>query len=137
MTDRIFVTRPDFQKLRPLLESRHAGYSYDRPYLDKLEQELDRAEIVESYAVANDVVTMNSKVLLRDLDSGDVNTYRLVFPSQVRSGNDVSVLAPVGMAMLGYRVGDVVEWEVPKGIRRLQIVEVLYQPEAAEFAVLS
>jgi len=47
------------------------------------------------------------------------------------------VLAPIGTAMLGYRAGDVVEWQVPKGIRRLQILEVVYQPEAAELAVLS
>jgi len=137
MSDRIFVTRPDLEKLRPLLESRHAGYSYDRPYLDKLEQELDRAEIVESYAVTRDVVTMNSEVRLKDLDSGEVSVYRLVFPSQARSENHVSVLAPIGTAMLGYRAGDVVEWQVPKGIRRLQILEVVYQPEAAELAVLS
>jgi regulator of nucleoside diphosphate kinase len=108
MSDRIFVTKSDLGKLRGLLETRHAGYSYDRPYLDKLEEELDRAEIVESYDVAHDVITMNSEVQLRDLDSGEVSVYRLVFPSQARSGNDVSVLAPIGTAMLGYRAGDVV-----------------------------
>jgi regulator of nucleoside diphosphate kinase len=137
MSDRIFVTKSDLGKLRSLLESRHAGYSRDRPYLDKLEEELDRAEIVEPYAVAHDVVTMNSKVRLRDLDSGEVNEYRLVFPSRARSKNNVSVLAPIGTAILGYRAGHVVEWQVPKGIRRLQILEVVYQPEAAELAVLS
>ena len=137
MSDSIFVTKPDLGKLRGLLEARHAGYSYDRPYLDKLEEELERAEIVDSYAVAPDVVTMNSEVRLKDLDSGEVSVYRLVFPSQARSENHVSVLAPIGTAMLGYRAGDVVEWQVPKGIRRLQILEVVYQPEAAELAVLS
>lgn len=74
---------------------------------------------------------MNSEVRLKDLDSGDVKVYRLVFPTQARMENGISVLAPIGTAILGYRVGDVIEWRVPKGIRRLQVVEVLYQPEAA------
>lgn len=136
MTDRIFVTKADLEKLWHLLESRQLD-SPDRANLDRLEHELDRAEIVESSDVLPDVVTMNSEVRLRDLDSGDVIRYRLVFPSQVRAPNDISVLAPVGTALLGYRAGDVVEWRVPKGIRRLQILQVVYQPEASELAVLS
>jgi regulator of nucleoside diphosphate kinase len=137
MTNRIVLSKSDFDKLRSLVQGRHAGYSYDRPYLDKLEQELDRADIVDSYDMAADVVTMNSEVRLKDLDSGEERTLRLVFPSQARSNNDVSVIAPIGTAMLGCRVGDVVEWEVPKGIRRLLIREILYQPSAAEQPVLS
>jgi regulator of nucleoside diphosphate kinase len=68
---------------------------------------------------------------LRDLDSGVLQRYKLVFPSQFRWDSEVSVLAPIGTAMLGYRVGDVIEWRVPKGIRRLKVVQVMYQPEAA------
>jgi regulator of nucleoside diphosphate kinase len=125
MNERIFVTMTDFEKLYRLIEGRRAAYSSDRQYLDTLEQELDRAEIVEPHAVPEDVVTMNSEVRLRDVDSGEVKAYTLVFPGQARTGNSVSVLAPIGTAMLGYRVGDVIEWPVPKGIRRLEVVEVL------------
>lgn len=78
-----------------LIERRRAGCSSDREYLDKLEQELERAEVIGSHAVAPDVVTMNSEVRLRDRDSGEVRVYRLVFPSQTRSENGVSVLAPI------------------------------------------
>ena len=98
---------------------------------DILEQELDRAEVVEPEAIPRDVVTMNSEVRLKDLDSGESRVYRLIFPTQTRTENSVSVLAPIGTAMLGYRVGDVIEWRVPKGIRRLEVLEVIYQPEAA------
>lgn len=136
MSDRIFVTKADLEKLRHLLESRQVD-TPDRANLDKLEHELDRAEIVESTDVLPDVVTMNSEVRLRDLDSGDTISYKLVYPSQVRGENDISVLAPVGTALLGYRAGSVVEWPVPKGIRRLQILEVINQPEAAKLAMLS
>jgi regulator of nucleoside diphosphate kinase len=96
-----------------------------------LEEELDRAEVVRPEAIPHDVVTMNSEVRLQDMDSGSVQRYKLVFPNQFRCDNSVSVLAPIGTAMLGYRVGDVIEWRVPKGIRRLKVLKVIYQPEAA------
>lgn len=136
MRDSIIVTEPDFEKLCRLIEGRRAGHSSDREYLDELQQELDRAEVIGSHAVPPDVVTMNSEVRLRDRDSGEVKVYRLVFPGQARSENNVSVLAPIGTAMLGYRVGDVFEWRVPKGNRRLEILEILYQPESAESAIV-
>jgi regulator of nucleoside diphosphate kinase len=131
MRDRIHITEADFEKLRRLVEGRRSGAGPDGEYLDILEQELDRAHIIEAEAIPRDVVTMNSEVRLKDLDSGDVKVYRLIFPSQARTKNSISVLAPVGTAMLGYRVGDTIEWRVPKGIRRLQVMDVLYQPEAA------
>lgn len=87
--------------------------------------------MVEPDAIPRDVVTMNSEVRVKDLDSGDIKVYTLVFPSQARTKNSISILAPIGTAMLGYRVGDVIEWHVPKGIRRLKVLDVLYQPEAA------
>ena len=131
MRDRIYITEADFEKLRRLVEGRRSGAGRDSEYLDILEQELDRADVVEAEAIPQDVVTMNSEVRLKDLDSGEIKVYRLVFPSQARTENSISVLAPVGTALLGYRVGDVIEWRVPKGIRRLKVLEVLYQPEAA------
>lgn len=132
MKDHIYITTDDFEKIQRLIRGCRAGSSPDLECLDRLEQELDRAEVVEPEAVPRDVVTMNSEVRLRDLDSGGLKVYKLVFPSQFRWGdNSVSILAPIGTAMLGYRAGDVIEWRVPKGTRRLKVVEVLYQPEAA------
>jgi regulator of nucleoside diphosphate kinase len=131
MRDRIYITKADFERLCRLVEGRRAGTFSDSDNIAMLEQELDRAEVVEPEAIPRDVVTMNSEVRLKDLDSGEIKVYRLVFPTQARSDNGISVLAPIGTAILGYRVGDIIEWRVPKGIRRLQVVEVLYQPEAA------
>lgn len=131
MRDRIYITDADFEKLRRLISGRRGANAVDHEYLDMLEQELDRAEIVEPDAVPRDVVTMNSEVRLKDLDSGEVRVYRLIFPSQNRTENSISVLAPIGTAMLGYRVGDVIDWRVPKGIRRLKVLDIIYQPEAA------
>lgn len=131
MRDRIYITDDDCERLRRLIAGRRSGNSADQQYLDILEQELDRAEVVDHEAIPRDVVTMNSEVRLKDLDSGETRVYRLVFPTQKRTESTVSVLAPIGTAMLGYRVGDIIEWLVPKGIRRLKVLNVIYQPEAA------
>ena len=127
----IFITKVDLERLRRLVEGWRGVQSPDRQYLDTVQEELDRAEIVEPDAIPADVITMNSQVRLKDLDSGEEQMYRLVFPSQARTESAVSVLAPIGTAILGYRVGDVIEWPVPKGIRRLEVLDVVYQPEAS------
>jgi regulator of nucleoside diphosphate kinase len=73
-----------------------------------------------------DVVTMNATVRLRDLETGEEETYTLVYPADADiAENKLSVLAPVGTALLGYRAGDVVEWPVPAGVSRFRIEEVL------------
>ena len=75
---------------------------------------------------------MNSKVVLRDVDTSAEMTYSLVFPKNADvDAGAISILAPVGTAILGYREGDVIEWPVPSGMRRIRIEEILYQPEAA------
>jgi regulator of nucleoside diphosphate kinase len=131
MNGRIYITDTDAQKLRRLIAGLREAKSPGVEHLDMLEQELDRAEGVASEAIPRDVVTMNSEVRMQDLESGSIQCYKLVFPSQFRWDFSVSVLAPIGTAMLGYRVGDVIEWPVPRGMRRLKVQEVIYQPEAA------
>ena len=132
MRDRIFITEADYEQLTQLVAGRRAN-GIDAAYLAELEQELERAEVLgNGQQIPSDIVTMNSTVRLRDLDSDDVREYALVFPRQSRDSNAVSVLAPIGTAILGYRVGSVIELRVPKGVRRLQVLEVLFQPEAAE-----
>ena len=78
------------------------------------------------------MITMRSKVRLKDLVSGETNVYSLVFPTEADySEGKISVLAPIGTAILGYKRGDTIEWPVPSGLRRLKVDKVLYQPEAA------
>ena len=97
-----------------------------------MDSELDRAEAVKPEEIPTDVITMNSTFRLRDLDTGEEVVYTLVFPADADSKNrKISVLAPIGTAVLGYRVGDTVEWEVPAGIKRLKVDSIVYQPEAA------
>jgi len=88
--------------------------------------------VVDSKDIPPDVVTINSTLQIRDLDSGEEMMFTVVSPfnADVSQGK-ISLLAPVGSAVLGYRSGDVVEWRVPAGLKRLKIERVLYQPEAA------
>jgi regulator of nucleoside diphosphate kinase len=131
MRDRIYITDADSDKLRRLIARRRGQTRVDREYLETLEQELDRAEVVTSEAIPADVVTLNSEVRLLDMESGETQRYKLVLPSDFRCDESVSVLAPIGAAMLGYRAGDTFEVRTPKGTRRLMVLDVLYQPEAA------
>ena len=131
--DKIYITEFDLKRLRGLVN--HAKESWDKrviQHLDALEEELDRAEVVRPEKIPPDVITMNSTFRLKDLQTGEEADYTLVFPGTTDSSNrKISVLAPIGIAVLGYRVGDAVEWEVPAGLKRLKVEEVLYQPEAA------
>lgn len=128
----IFITEFDKQRLNELIEVAEDFGKQSRKDLKDLIGELSRAKVVPSKAVPPDVVTMNSKVVLRDADTSEEMTYTLVFPHEADvDAGAISVLAPVGTAILGYRQGDVVEWRVPAGMRRIRIEKILYQPEAA------
>ena len=97
-----------------------------------MKAELDRATIVKPQEVPPTVVTMNSTIALVDLDTGEEETHTLVFPEDADiSEGKISILAPIGTAMLGYEIGDVFEWEVPAGKRRLRVERIVYQPEAS------
>lgn len=127
-----FITEFDKSRLEELIAVAEEFGGQDRQDLESLVGELEQAEVVSCKGVPPDVVTMNSKVLLRDLDTSEQMTYVLVFPRDANIDvGAISVLAPVGTAILGYSKGDVIEWTVPSGIRRISIDDVLYQPEAA------
>jgi regulator of nucleoside diphosphate kinase len=129
---RISITDFDRKRLEELIRVAEDFGSRVRKDLGALAHELAEAEIVASKEIPRDVVTMNSKVLLLDLDSGEQMDFVLVFPQDADADlGKISVLAPIGTAILGYSKGSTVEWPVPSGIRRIRIEEILYQPEAA------
>ena len=133
MRDReIYITEYDMKRLRELLEIVKESGDRGRDDLKKLEAELNRGKLVPPRDVPADVITMNSKVCLIDLDTGEEMTCTLVFPDDADiDQNKISVLAPIGTAMLGYSVGDTFEWQVPAGLTSLKVKEILYQPEAS------
>jgi regulator of nucleoside diphosphate kinase len=131
----IVLTEEDHGRLQRLIRSRRHHANRDAPSLKALELELDRATVVRSKEIPDDVVTMNSRVRVKDLDRGEEVVYQIVFPADAdASRNRISVLAPLGTGLLGYRAGTVFEWPVPSGVRRLHIVDVEYQPESTDAA---
>ncbi len=132
MDKKIVLTSRDNEKLRALIQNSISLLNPNRAELVSLLAELDRAEVVEPEKIPAGVVTMDSVILIKDLDTSKEEEYRLVFPpkADIRKGN-ISILAPVGIAILGYKEGDSIEWKVPGGLRRLKILKVTYQPEAA------
>lgn len=128
----IYITDQDTQQLKNLLEVARRFNYHDRADLARLEAELAHAQVIASTEIPPNVITMNSKVCLIDLETGEEMIYTLVFPNEADiEQNKISILAPIGVAMLGYRVGDILEWPVPGGVSRLKVKEVLYQPEAS------
>lgn len=131
----IVITEADYVRLQRLVESSRVCRQRDAKHLDDLEQELERAAIMKAGEVPSDVVTMNSRVKVKDLNNGRVTTYQIVFPGEADiAKNRISVLAPIGTGLLGYSAGTTIEWQVPSGMRRFRILEVEYQPEAAAAA---
>jgi regulator of nucleoside diphosphate kinase len=103
------------------------------PNAEDLQLELDRANIVAPEEMPPDVVTMNSKVIFRMESSGTEFALTLVYPGNVTDGaGEISVLAPVGSALLGLREGDEISWPKPGGgLLKVRILKVVYQPERA------
>ena len=101
-------------------------------HLQKLQAELERARVLLWAEMPTDVVRMHSEVRVLDLESGERSDYALVFPREADvSAKRISVVAPLGTALLGFREGDTVEWMMPGGMRRLRI-ERVHQPDPGE-----
>ncbi|MCK4512528.1 nucleoside diphosphate kinase regulator [bacterium] len=129
---RVVITKFDKERLEELIAVAEEFSDHRREDLRTLAGELAIATVVLPKAVPQDVVTMNSRVVLRDVDTSEEMTYALVFPQNADvDAGAISILAPVGTAILGYTEGDVIEWPVPSGMRRIKIEKILYQPEAA------
>ncbi len=126
----ITLTDADFERLAHLVDA-FGPELLDA--IDGLEAELGRARVVPSREVPPDVVTMNSRVRYVDESDGAVRELTIVYPKAADAAEArVSVLAPVGAALLGLRVGQSIEWPLPDGRRkRYRVVDVPFQPEAA------
>lgn len=132
MSRQIFITVVDKERLEKLINEAKEFQPGSKEYLRNLERELNRARVVPSEKIPHNVITMNSKVSLKDLESDEKMIYTLVYPPEANlQENKISILAPIGTAILGFREGDIIEWEVPDGIVRLEVEKILYQPEAA------
>jgi len=128
----IFVAEGDARRLAFLLSGGRDSGSHDLAHLRELRAELERAIIVAPRDIPPGVITMYSLVTVHDLTGGSRREITLVYPHEAAPvAGRISVLAPLGTALLGYRLGDEVEWLMPGGIRRLRIESVRSPDETA------
>lgn len=119
----IYISREDYTKLRLLIAT--ALHSNATAALQKLREELDRAAIIDPAAFPTDVVTMDSTVEFEDLGTSEIEEYTITFPDRADvERKRISILAPIGTALIGCRVGDIVKWSTPGGIRQLKVRRV-------------
>ncbi|MCU6670581.1 nucleoside diphosphate kinase regulator [Enterobacteriaceae bacterium H4N4] len=126
----IIINELDAERIDRLLEQPAFA---SLPVAEALNAELDRAQMCAPQDMPHNVVTMNSQVRFRDLTTGEERTRTLVYPNQMTdSATQLSVLAPVGAALIGLRAGDTIHWELPGGTAtHLEVLELIWQPEAA------
>lgn len=130
----IVITWPDHARLTDLVERQeYKKERLDAEAFKRLASELARARLVTAEDIPPDVVTMNSVIRVRDLDADEEMTFTLSWPDAADSiSGRINVLAPLGMALLGSRVGAKVKWEVPGGKRQVRVEKILFQPEREE-----
>jgi regulator of nucleoside diphosphate kinase len=135
MRDRpIVIADSTARMLRGLLSARSAA-RHDQDHLQELEVELDRAVVLAPEQMPANVVTMHATVRVLDLESGARQELVLVRPAEANvKARRISVLAPLGTALLGYREGDEVEWLMPGGLRRMRIERVV---QAAHHSIVT
>lgn len=127
---KIYITENDKIKLKGLFNTTIGFRDRDLKTIKDLLYEIERAEIINDGESADNVIMMNSSVIVKDLDTKKEYTYTLVYPEFANSSeNKISILAPIGTALLGYKAGDIIEWQVPAGKRRLKVKKILTQPK--------
>jgi regulator of nucleoside diphosphate kinase len=125
------ITETDFDRLSGVIDSPRYRATHS-VLLRTLKDELARRKVVASNEVSRGIVTMHSRVQVLDVKSGESETYTLVYPDEADiDEGKLSILAPLGTALLGTRIGQTIKFEAPAGTRKLRIEKILYQPEAA------
>jgi regulator of nucleoside diphosphate kinase len=126
----VVITEEDMDRLSRLVRALKHSLFRDRPQLESLEQTLEGAEVKPSQRIPRNVIRMNSSIRVLDLDTQKKELYTLVFPESADiSTSRISVLAPLGIALLGHVQRDLVEPKVPGGARRLRVERVWQSPE--------
>ncbi|MGA9212977.1 nucleoside diphosphate kinase regulator, partial [Kaistella sp.] len=128
----VIITKQDFNKIHRSITDAKAKNSIKKEEAEKLLAELKSAKIVEQDQVESDVVTMNSIVKIHFQNNKTTMEFQLVYPADANiKERKISIFSSVASALIGYRVGDEIDWLIPSGMTKIVIDEVIYQPESA------
>jgi regulator of nucleoside diphosphate kinase len=128
----VIITKQDFNRIHRSITDAKAKNSIKKEEADKLLAELKSAKIVEQNKIDGDVVTMNSIVKIHFQNNKTTMEFQLVYPADANiKERKISIFSSVASALIGYRVGDEIDWLIPSGMTKIVIDEVIYQPESA------
>lgn len=128
----VTITKQDFNKIHRSITDAKARNTIKKEDAEKLLAELKSAKIVEQDQVESDVVTMNSIVKIHFQNNKTTMEFQLVYPAEANiKEHKISIFSSVAAALIGYRVGDEIDWLIPSGMTKIVIDEVIYQPESA------
>ena len=122
---KIYISSDDHRALSKIVNDFILSGGKVYPGIQKLKQELDRADVLDPAAIPAGTVTLNSLVQLRDMDTGELEEWILTMPEHANPDKKrISILAPIGTGILGFSEGDEIEWETPGGVRDLKVEKV-------------
>lgn len=129
---KVTLTKNDYTRIYKAITDAKNSKTINSNEAEKLLSELIKAEIVPSEKIDKDVVTMNSEVKLFFENTQKEQSFKIVYPQDANlKENKISIFSPIATALIGYKIGDEIEWIVPGGMTKIKIVDLIYQPEAA------
>ena len=129
---KVTLNKNDYTRIYKAITDAKNSKTINSNEAEKLLSELSKAEIVPSEKIDKDVVTMNSEVKLFFENTQKEQSFKIVYPQDANlKENKISIFSPIVTALIGYKIGDEIEWIVPGGMTKIKIVDLIYQPEAA------
>jgi len=129
---KIIINKLDYIRIKQWISNAKQTKTVSNSEAEKLLIELENGKIIEPEKIPSNVVTMNSIVKLIFLNNNKQVQFQLVYPNEANlKENKISIFSPVATALIGYSVGDIIEWVVPAGLTKIKIEEIVYQPEAS------
>ena len=129
---KVTLTKNDYTRIYKAITDAKNSKTINSNEAEKLLSELSKAEIVPSEKIDKDVVTMNSEVKLFFENTQKEQSFKIVYPQDANlKENKISIFSPIATALIGYKIGDEIEWIVHGGMTKIKIVDLIYQPEAA------
>jgi regulator of nucleoside diphosphate kinase len=129
---KIILSELDVARIRKSIGKAKESKSISESETESLLKELDGATVVKSREMPKDIVTMNSVVKITFMKTNKQIELSIVYPDQANTNeNKISIFSPIAAALIGYKVGDTIDWIVPSGPTSIRVDEIIYQPEAA------